>query len=77
MIDSYGYDKTGNRISLTIGAGASTYSYPTADHGLTNVGDIARAYDAAGSTTGINGMVDNRGRSAVWLASARIRLVLA
>ncbi|UAY74973.1 MULTISPECIES: RHS repeat-associated core domain-containing protein [Pseudoxanthomonas] len=55
VIDGYGYDKTGNRISLTTAAGTSTYSYPTTSHRLTNVGGIARTYDAAGNTTGING----------------------
>ncbi|TBV72275.1 RHS repeat protein [Pseudoxanthomonas winnipegensis] len=55
VIDGYGYDKTGNRTSLTTAAGTSTYSYPTTSHRLTNVGGIARTYDAAGNTTGING----------------------
>ncbi|MDQ1117929.1 MULTISPECIES: RHS repeat-associated core domain-containing protein [Pseudoxanthomonas] len=55
VIDGYGYDKTGNRISLSTAAGTSTYSYPTTSHRLTNVGGIARTYDAAGNTTAING----------------------
>ncbi|WP_235872700.1 RHS repeat-associated core domain-containing protein [Pseudoxanthomonas winnipegensis] len=55
VIDGYGYDKTGNRTSLSTAAGTSTYSYPTTSHRLTNVGGIARTYDAAGNTTGING----------------------
>ncbi|HCH0556510.1 TPA: DUF4329 domain-containing protein [Pseudomonas aeruginosa] len=55
VIDGYGYDKTGNRTSLTTAAGTSTYSYPTTSHRLTNVGGIARTYDTAGNTTGING----------------------
>jgi RHS repeat-associated protein len=46
------YDKTGNRLSKTVGALASaTYSYPTTNHRLTSVTGVARTFDANGNTT--------------------------
>jgi RHS repeat-associated protein len=46
------YDKTGNRLSKTVGALASaTYSYPTTNHRLTSVAGVARTFDANGNTT--------------------------
>jgi RHS repeat-associated protein len=52
-IDTYSYDKTGNRTAHTTATGTSTYSYPTTNHRLTDVGGVIRAYDAAGNTLNI------------------------
>jgi len=50
-VESYTYDDTGNRLSKTVGGGASqVYGYPGASHRLTSVGSTARTYDANGNT---------------------------
>lgn len=52
-IDAYTYDATGNRLSHTTAAGTSSYTYPSSNHRLTDVGGTARSYDAVGNTTTI------------------------
>lgn len=55
-LDTYAYDKTGNRTSLTDGGGLQAYAYNDAGtHRLTAVAGVARGYDAAGNTTSIGG----------------------
>lgn len=55
-LDTYTYDKTGNRTSLTDGGGLQAYGYNAAgSHRLTDVAGVARGYDAAGNTTSIGG----------------------
>ncbi|MEQ1513162.1 MAG: RHS repeat-associated core domain-containing protein [Lysobacteraceae bacterium] len=53
VLQAYGYDKTGNRTSATIGAATTAYSYLATNHRLTTVGTTARTYDANGNTLGI------------------------
>jgi RHS repeat-associated protein len=52
-LESYTYNKTGDRLSKT-GSGLATdpYGYQANTHWLTSTGNAARAYDAAGNTTG-------------------------
>jgi len=53
-IEAYGYDATGNRLSLTTSAGTQNYTYPTTSHLLSQAGSSSvRAYDANGNTTQI------------------------
>jgi RHS repeat-associated protein len=54
-IDTYGYDATGNRSSVTRAGVTTAYTYPSTSHRLTKVGAISRGYNAAGSTTSIGG----------------------
>ncbi|MEI2429059.1 RHS repeat-associated core domain-containing protein [Lysobacter yananisis] len=55
-LDTYTYDKTGNRTSLTDGGGLQAYDYnATGSHRLTAVAGVVRGYDAAGNTTSIGG----------------------
>ncbi|MEI2456428.1 RHS repeat-associated core domain-containing protein [Lysobacter firmicutimachus] len=54
-IETYGYDATGNRTSLLHAGTTTTYTYPTTSHRLTNVGGVARGYNAVGNTTSIGG----------------------
>lgn len=54
-IESYAYDKTGNRTSFTNAGGTQAYTYPAGNHRLSSVGATARTYDAAGNTTQIGG----------------------
>ncbi len=54
-LETYGYDATGNRTSLTNGAGTQAYSYPADSHRLGAVAGVARGYDAVGNTTHIGG----------------------
>lgn len=55
-LETYTYDKTGNRKSLADGGGLQTYAYNSAGtHRLTDVAGVARGYDAAGNTTSIGG----------------------
>ncbi len=55
-LDTYAYDKTGNRTSLTDGGGLQVYGYnATGTHRLTDVAGVARGYDTAGNTTSIGG----------------------
>lgn len=55
LLEGYGYDKTGNRTSATVGATTSAYTYLTGTHRLDTVAATARSYDAIGSTTSIGG----------------------
>jgi RHS repeat-associated protein len=54
-LESYTYNKTGDRLSKT-GAGTSTgaYFYATGTHRLIAVGASARSYDANGSTSSLD-----------------------
>lgn len=52
-LDTYGYDKTGNRTSLTHGGITDAYAYPLTSHRLSSVAGVARDYDAAGNTTSV------------------------
>jgi len=54
-IDTYTYDKTGNRKSLLHGGITDTYVYPATSHRLSGVAGVARGYDAAGNTINIGG----------------------
>lgn len=55
-LETYTYDKTGNRKSLTDGGGLQAYGYNSAGtHRLTDVAGVARGYDAAGNTISIGG----------------------
>ncbi|ATE70804.1 RHS repeat-associated core domain-containing protein [Lysobacter capsici] len=55
-LETYAYDKTGNRTSLTDGGGLQTYDYTASgSHRLMDVAGVARGYDAAGNTTSIGG----------------------
>ena len=52
-IESYTYSKTGDRLSKTAnGLATGAYGYQTGTHWLTSIGSTARAFDAAGNTTG-------------------------
>lgn len=55
VIESYTYDKTGNRTSFSNSAGTQIYTYPNGSHHLDQVGGVVRIYDAAGNTTAIGG----------------------
>ena len=50
VLQSYAYDKTGNRTSATIGAVITPYTYPTTNHHLSSTGTTGRTYDANGNT---------------------------
>ncbi|MEJ1096028.1 MULTISPECIES: RHS repeat-associated core domain-containing protein [unclassified Pseudoxanthomonas] len=52
-IDTYHYDKTGNRTAHIAATGTTAYGYPTTSHRLTDVGGVMRGYDAAGNTLNI------------------------
>jgi RHS repeat-associated protein len=54
-IETYAFDATGNRTSLTNAGSTTAYSYPIDSHRLRSVGGISRTYDAAGNTTKIGG----------------------
>lgn len=54
-IETYGYDATGNRTSLLRAGTTTAYTYPATSHRTSNVGGVARSYDAAGNTTQIGG----------------------
>ncbi len=54
-LETYAYDATGNRLSVTHAGLTSAYVYPADSHRLTAVGAQTRSYDAAGHTTGISG----------------------
>lgn len=54
-IETYSYDATGNRLSLTQAGGTQTYVYPATSHRLAQVGSGSlRGYDASGNSTGID-----------------------
>lgn len=57
VLEGYTYDKTGNRISATVGATTIPYTYPAGSHLLSQVGSDTRAYDFNGNTTSIPGTV--------------------
>jgi RHS repeat-associated protein len=48
-IETYGYDATGNRISLSNAGTTTLYTYPTTSHRLSSVGSITRTYDTVGN----------------------------
>lgn len=50
----YSYDGIGNRLSLTVDANTTNYSYFTNTHRLQSVGSQTRTYDNAGNTTQID-----------------------
>ncbi|ROU08958.1 RHS repeat-associated core domain-containing protein [Lysobacter enzymogenes] len=54
-LETYTYDKTGNRKSLLRGGVTDTYVYPATSHRLSSVAGVARGYDAAGNTTSVGG----------------------
>jgi YD repeat-containing protein len=49
VVESFGYDSTGNRLSKNGGA----YSYPAGSHRLSSASGTARTYDGNGNTTAI------------------------
>lgn len=49
-IDTYTYDKTGNRLTHVTAAGTSAYTYPATSHRLGSVGGSARTYDEVGNS---------------------------
>lgn len=51
VLESYGYDPTGNRTSKTRLGTTEAYQYAPTSHRLTAVAGQARTHDAAGSTT--------------------------
>lgn len=55
VVESYTYDKTGNRTTKTVGGSSTAYTYPGTSHRLTDVGGVARGFDANGNTTAIGG----------------------
>lgn len=54
-METYSYDKTGNRKSLLHGGITDAYVYPATNHRLSSVAGVARAYNAVGNTTSIGG----------------------
>ncbi|MDH5834234.1 RHS repeat-associated core domain-containing protein [Luteimonas kalidii] len=70
-IETYGYDATGNRVSLTDSAGTQAYAYPSGSHRLASVGGSPRGYDAAGNTTSIGGL----SREFFYTPDGRMRVV--
>ena len=54
-METYSYDKTGNRKSMLHGGVTDTYVYPATSHRLSSVAGVARGYDAAGNTMSIGG----------------------
>ena len=55
VIESYTYNKTGDRLSKTSTGGLATgaYGYQSGTHWLTSIGNAARSYDSNGNTTAI------------------------
>jgi RHS repeat-associated protein len=53
--ESYTYDKTGNRLTASVGASTNAYTYPVGNHRLTQVGSVLRGYDNEGNLTSIGG----------------------
>ena len=61
-IESYTYNKTGDRLSKTAsGLATGTYGYQTGTHWLATIGNSARTYDANGNTTGYSTSGDTFG----------------
>jgi RHS repeat-associated protein len=54
VVESYTYNKTGDRLSKasTGGLATGTYGYQPGTHWLTSIGSAARSYDLNGNTTG-------------------------
>lgn len=69
LIDGYGYDKTGNRLSHTTAAGTQAYAYPADSHRLASVAGQVRSYDAVGNT------LSNGPREYVYSAANRMSQV--
>ncbi|WP_395684150.1 RHS repeat-associated core domain-containing protein [Dokdonella sp.] len=67
-VESYTYNKTGDRLSASLnGASPTAYSYAAGTHHLASVGGVARTYDLNGNTqtgtaTGLTLGYDNRNR---------------
>lgn len=55
VLESYVYDLTGNRQSVTAGAATTNYGYEVANHRLASVGGVARTYEANGNLSSIGG----------------------
>lgn len=53
VLDTYTYDKTGNRTSYTDSFGMKEYAYPSNSHRLSSVAGENRTYDATGNTLSI------------------------
>jgi RHS repeat-associated protein len=70
-IETYGYDATGNRTSVTDSGGTQVYAYPSDSHRLASVGGALRGYDAAGNTTSIGGLA----REFFYTPAGRMRVV--
>jgi len=51
LIDSFTYNRTGDRLSETTPSGTTTYGYtsPLTSHRLMSIGGVARSYDANGN----------------------------
>ena len=54
-IETYGYDKTGNRTSLLKAGVTTPYTYPATSHRLGSMGSTVHTYDPAGNTASIGG----------------------
>jgi RHS repeat-associated protein len=71
-VQGFSYDATGNRLSRTEGS-TETYTYPTDNHRLAQVGAMARNHDAAGNTLSLSASrsftYDDRGRMAQFLVN--------
>lgn len=52
-IDTYTYDKSGNRLAHVTATGTAVYTYSATSHFLTAVDSSMRIYDAAGNTLNI------------------------
>ncbi|MGO1070273.1 RHS repeat-associated core domain-containing protein [Lysobacter sp. CA199] len=70
-LETYGYDKTGNRISLLRGGVTETYSYSDGSHQLDSVGAISRGYDVVGNTISIG----NVAKEFIYNANNRMKQV--
>jgi len=53
--ESYTYDLTGNRESITAGGSTTTYGYAPTSHRLTSIGGVARTYEANGNLSTVGG----------------------
>lgn len=75
-LEAYTYNKTGDRLSATLGAEpAQPYTYAAGTHRLASVAGIARSYDANGNTTSSGLSYDDRNRLRGWnLVNGQINL---
>lgn len=63
-LNTYTYDKVGNRTSQAVGAAAAqTYNYVIKKHQLSSVGGVARTYDNSGNLLSIAGTAREFGYS--------------